>query len=427
MLLNFITENYLSFKERAELDLTASSSKKDADNVHVHKKYRILKSSAIYGANASGKSNFLKAISFMKSMVTKQINPNSDIDVDNFKLSSETENLASIFEVTFLIKDYDFNGKISDVVFRYGFELDRKKIHREWLFARFSSQESKLFTREGNLISNGEKFKEGSLVYKALGDINEKSLFLPLIFTLKGKNAPISDLTIKWFSKLNDITSIRDYNLNGITLSLLDKKIITKEALNEAFKLADLSIDGFSIEENEVDKSSEKQGGLFRRELNKLVNIKLNTSHPKYDENKNLVDNINFDFEKYESDGTKKFFAIIGPILHALKEGLILIQDEIDSKLHPSLAQAIISLFNSKANSKGAQLIFTTHNIDLMDLLRKEQIYFVDKNHYGESDLYSLDDFNVRNDVLFSKNYYLGKFGAVPAIGNLESLIVKDQ
>ena len=243
---------------------------------------------------------------------------------------------------------------------------------------------------------------------------------------LKGKNAPISNNIVKWFLKLNDITSIRDYNLNAVTLPLLDKKDITKKMLNEAFKLADLGIDGFSIEESEVNKFSEKQTGLFRREANKLMNIKINTNHSKYDENKNLINNINFDFEKYESDGTKKFFAIIGPIIHALKEGFILVQDEIDSKLHPSLAKAVISLFNSKANSKGAQLIFTTHNIDLMDLLRKKQIYFVDKNHYGESELYSLDAFKVRNDVLFSKNYYLGKYGAVPSIGNLENLLIED-
>lgn len=418
MLLNFIVENYLSFKSRAELDLMTSSSKKNAENVHILKKFNVLKSVSICGANASGKSNLLKAIYFMKNFVknSAKVELGDEIIVDSFKLSSETDNQPSIFEATFLIKDFEFKDKISDVIFRYGFELDNQKIHKEWLFARFTAQESKLFTRDGNIIQTGERFKEGALVYKALENINEKSLFLSLIHQLKGVSAQITDSIIQYFSKINEITNIHRHSFYPVTLELLEENLITKKMLNESFKIADLSIDSFNIERKETQKD----------QFNSEISLNIQTYHAKYDQNREYLDEITFDFRKSESEGTKKFLAIIGPIIHTLQSGSLLVLDEVDSRLHPELIKTIISLFNSKANRKCAQFIFTTHNNSLMDLQRKEQIYFVDKDHYGESELYSLKDFKTRNDVKFSKNYAMGKYGAVPSIRNLEKLIYGD-
>jgi len=439
MLLEFQVENYLSFKDIAKLSMIASSSiSKNAlqDSIVTLDKINILKSAAIFGANASGKSNFLKAIGFMNNFIfesAKESTFGEDIAVSSFKLSKETENKPSTFEMTFIIPtDKSTLSSNKHIVFRYGFQISREKVETEWLFARFTAIESKLFTRIGDEIKIGDKFKEGKKVYKIIGNINKATLFLSLIANIKGDNAPLTGMIMNWFSNLRDITAIADDNFFGITARFMKDSEAKKDIL-KALSIADMAIENITVQEDKVDLEtlpSEVKKEFNEKELKNLFSLTLDTYHNVYNSRKEKIGETSFNFRDQESDGTKKFFAIIGPILSALKMGLVLVIDEIDARLHPNLFLVLISLFNSKKiNKKNAQLIFATHNTLVMnkDLLRRDQIYLTKKDKYGESELYSLLDYKkVRNDATFNKDYLMGKYDAVPYLGNFESIFNKD-
>ncbi len=416
MLLEFQVENYLSFKERTKLSMLASSINDLPEAVIEVDKYKLLRSAAVFGANASGKSNFLKAIGFMKDFVlesAKESTFGKSIEVSDFRLSEETRDKPSTFEMTFIVKDEQEFSKSGNIVYRYGFQVDREMVNSEWLFGRFTAQESTLFTRLGDEINIGEKFKEGKQVYKALGKINKSTLFLSQIAAIKGDNASITSSIMQCLGDLRDITAIANDNFIGITADMMEFALV-KAKIISSLALADMG-----IEDIIVNREKEKNSIAY-----------LETIHKVYDRDKKFTGRTVFNFKENESDGSKKFFAIIGPILNALERGLVLIIDEIDARLHPNLCLLIVSLFNSpKTNPKGAQLIFANHNTLMMDkrFLRRDQIYLVEKDKYGASELYSLLDYQkVRNDATYNKDYLMGKYGGVPYLGNFETLFTEE-
>jgi AAA15 family ATPase/GTPase len=431
MLLEFKVENFLSFKDMAEFSMlsdTSKSSKKESkDAVTTLNKLNILKSAAIFGANASGKSNLLRAIDVM---IEKVLSDRTNID--KFALSEETDDKPSLFEITFITKARDVEAKNEYITFRYGFEIKDGIIVSEWLFGRFTASESTLFIREGSEIKLGDKFKEGKQFIKASGKINESKLLIHLIQDLKGTNAPINSLIIRWFKRLGNITFLVKDNFHDITTMLMDYED-SKECIIKALKAADTSIDNIIIEEKQIDIDElpifikDKLKNDDKKELKTEI---VKSIHTKYDLDGNPKESVEFNFDKQESEGTKKFFTIIGPVLHTLSKGFILVIDEIDARLHPNLCEAIISLFNNpNTNKKNAQLIFATHNANIMtrDMLRRDQIYLVEKDKYGASELYSLLDYKkVRSDATYNKDYLMGKYGGVPYLGNFESLFSEE-
>lgn len=440
MLLEFQVENYLSFKENNTLSMIASSRKSIkelTDPIIRQGRYNTLSSVAIYGANASGKSNFLKAIRCMKKLLfdsARESQVGEDIDVKSFRLNSATENKPSLFEITFIANGVPFQNEETDVVFRYGFQVSKERVHSEWLFGRFTAQESHLFTRVKDDFKFGPRFPEGKRVHRAIGGIRKNTLFLSLIAAIKGENAPISNSIMTWFNKMQDLTNIGDGNILGITASLMTEDGM-KDKITKAFCLADICVENFDVEKKPIDPEELPQFIIDdledKGELKGMHILSVKSKHVKYNDKREEVGIETFDFEKEESDGSKKFFALIGPILDALRHGLVLIIDEFDARLHPSLCNALIALFNSKkSNKKNAQLIFATHNTQIMNkrTLRRDQIYFVEKDKYGESELYSLLDYKkVRNDATYDKDYLLGKYGAVPYLGNFENFIAGDE
>ena len=240
MLLEFQVENYLSFKENNTLSMIASPSKSKkeiSDAIITKKNYKILSSVALYGANASGKSNYLRAIHFMKKLIfdsARESQVGEDIEVKSFKLSSDTENEPSSFEMTFIVHNVMYKNEPNDVAFRYGFQVSKERIHTEWLFGRFTTQESLLFTRVLDDFKFGPKFNEGKRVFKAIGGIRKTTLLLSLIAAIKGENAPITHSIMTWFKKLQDLTDIADGNIFSITASLMDKKEM-KDRIIKAF------------------------------------------------------------------------------------------------------------------------------------------------------------------------------------------------
>ncbi|MDO8723236.1 MAG: ATP-binding protein [Syntrophales bacterium] len=422
MLIEFSIANFLSFKDRVTFSMVASND--DAlqeSNVFEWGKRRLVKSAVVYGANASGKSNLLNAIRFMRRMVltsSKDTQANEEIDVEAFKLSTECEGMPSFFEIVFIQ-----NGE----TYRYGFEVDRKRIYSEWLFTVPKTKEAELFVREGNKIKvNLTRFKEGrDLEAKT----RENALFLSVCAQFNGE---ISKELLLWFKNFNFIHGLRDYAYLGVTVNQL-KTPKQKRQLMEMTRIADLCIDDIEGREEKltIEKLPKDMPEEVKRDIVKqdIMEVELKTTHRKFGKDNEEVGTVIFDLEENESGGTQKFLNMAGPLLDTIETGSILVIDELDARLHPLLTKAIVALFNSRANRANAQLIFASHDTSLLinKLFRRDQIWFTEKNSYGVTGLYSLVELRgVRKEASFGKDYILGKYGAIPFIGDPKWLFCEE-
>ena len=413
MLIEFQVGNFISFKDIVTFSMVASDinsqdTELDENNVFsINEELKLLKTTAIYGANASGKSNLAKAFSFMKYFVInsfKEMQFTDDIPIEPFRLSTETEDKPSFFQATFYL-----NKKI----YKYGFEVAKNKVVREWLFFQANTKESQLFQRDGNKFTiNAKSFKEG---FNLEEKTKHNSLFVSVVAQFNGK---ISAEIIKWFANYQVVSGsgIHDDFYRKFTLKLFESPLIKKDSI-KLIKDLDLSIQDINISKEELS-------------LENLFSIQ--TSHEKYNENGEIIGFEKFDLEKNESEGTKKLFYFSALLLNALRYSQILIIDELDARLHPIITHKIIELFNSKKyNPKSAQLIFMTHDTNLLNsnlfssrLLRRDQIWFTEKNHQGATDLYSLAEYDdIAEDASFEADYIRGRYGAIPFIGNFKDLL----
>ena len=430
MLIQFTTKNFKAFKEKATLSLIASNYDKgtrETDNVYEHEKFnlRLLKSAVVYGANASGKSKFFEALLFMRHLVvtsSRESQKGDYIDVDPFRLDEESEQMPTEFEVIFT---HD------DVLYRYGFEANKERIVSEWLYYRPKTKEIELFYRDGDDINTHDRnFSKGNMVIKE-GLVRDNALLVSVA-------AQFNDATciavIDWFKSIKTISGLHESSYKGYTMNRTKDPIHKAQILN-LLKAADLGIQDIQLQNLEIDKLPKGISDELKAKIIKEVNENKKelisdvlTTHKKYNSLKKAYDTVHFSLDDDESSGTKKFFALTGPILDVLENGDILVVDELDSKLHPNLVGKIVSLFNSKElNQKNAQLIFNTHNTNLLkeDLFRRDQIWFTEKNKYGASKLYSLADFksdSVRKSEPFEENYIRGKYGAVPFLSSFDYL-----
>lgn len=435
MLLEFAVGNFWSFKDTKTLSMVATVIK-DHENTNVFniglpnaqraKDIRLLKSSVVYGANASGKSNLIKAIDFMKYFVlnsSKTMQVSDKIPVNRFLLSSEKDIAPSFFEIIFI-----YQG----VRYRYGFEINQAKVINEWLFYAPKGKEAKLFLREGEKFDLGSKFKEGKGLQEKT---RENALFLSVNAQFNG---PISMKILEWFKlKLRIISGLNDKSYVNATLKKMNE-INGKDEILKFLSIADLGISDIKIKSYDIDddevpevvkddvlkiiKSKEKNGAPIPeiRQVHRFIAL-----HDKFGKENEKIEKVHFDLG-IESEGTKKLFAMSGLFISALKEGNVLIVDELDSRLHPMMTRFLIELFNSKeTNQKNAQLIFATHDTNLLtkNLFRRDQIWFTEKDRYGATDLYSLVEYKVRADASFDKDYILGKYGAIPFLGDPKSLL----
>jgi len=419
MLIQFKVGNFLSFKDPVTFSMVATRIREhEESNVFLlNEKNRLLKSAVIYGANASGKSNFLKAIAFFKKFVltsSKETQATEEIRVTNFKLSTETEDKPSLFEIIFIHEG---------IRYRYGFQSDKKEIHSEWFYYAQKRQEAKLFIREKNNFEIGPYYKEG----KGLAEkTRNNALFLSVVAQFNGQ---ISLKAIEWLKRINVVSGLNDVRYLGYTIDQAHNET-TREEILRFLKIADLGIENIAIEEEKANlealpKSMPEALKAKLLSAEQVLDVKIKSLHKKFDENKNQVSLEKFEFDREESEGTKKIFALSGPLLDSFKNGKIIMIDEFDSRLHPLITEFLVKLFNSGENSKNSQLIFASHDSNLIrrDVLRRDQIWFAEKDKYGASDLYSLVEYKlekgkVRNDASYGKDYILGKYGAIPFIGN---------
>jgi len=411
----------LSIKDKVTFSMVASSIQehRDTNVVVVDKKLKLLKSSVIYGANASGKSNLLEAMQFFRHFVlssSKETQVTDKIDIESFKLSSETENKPSFFEIIFI------NGKIK---YRYGFIIDKERIHEEWLCYYPKNREVLLFHRKGNNFNIGHSFKEETK------DLEKKTRSNALFVSVVAQfNGTISMRVIEWFKKFRIISGLKDDHYSSFTKNKIEDPNF-KPSIIEFLKVADLGIENIDLFKIKLKKKDLPKGmpeeiksEFINRGISNVV-----TYHKKYSNNSKHVSIEIFDLDMEESEGTKKLFALAGPLIDTLKNGYTLIIDELDTRLHPILTKSIVDIFNSLKNSNNAQLVFATHDISLLNRnnFRRDQVWFTEKSEYGSTSLYSLVEYKkekgkVRNDASYSKDYILGKYGAIPYIRSNKSL-----
>jgi AAA15 family ATPase/GTPase len=429
MLLQFSIKNFKTFREKAALSLIASGYDKETreeENIYTEQKFgfRFLKSAVVYGANASGKSNLFDAVASMKHFVinsSKESQKGDRINVQPFLLSRETEKEPSEFEVVFLS---------GDTLFRYGFEATRQEIVSEWLYYKPKTKEIELFYREGDKFDVHERsFTKGGTIVKE-GLVRNNAL---LLSTAAQFNETIAITVIDWFKRLKILSGLNEPDYQDFTTGRTEDTM-HKAKILELVRAADFGIRDIKLQKLDIDNLPK---GMSKEMMDKIIkkvdeeNVEfvsdVLTIHKKYDSDKKVIDHVSFSLDD-ESSGTKKFFALAGPILDVIENGYTLVVDELDSKLHPNLVCKIVSLFNSgKINKKNAQLIFNTHDTNLLSagLFRRDQIWFTDKNKYGEAKLYSLSDFKsdeVRKNESYEDNYIRGKYGAVPFLGFFDNL-----
>lgn len=428
MLIEFSVGNFRSFKDITALSMVAarlSSKDKALDENTVFEAPGappLLTSAAIYGANASGKSNLVAAILFMRDFVLnshQETRPTGAIDVERFRLSPETIGKPSYFEMVFVT---------DGVRYRYGFEATPERVEKEWLFSVPSTREARLFERLGDAISLSERFREGKEIEART---RPNALFLSVVAQFNG---PIALRVIQWFRQMGIASGLQDQGMRLFTM----RRFVDgtqQDDIRELIRRLDLGIEDIVVEKAASPPDLDFPAGMpeaLRAALAALQELPGNefytvrTIHAGSGNGEPSKTREVFDLDKHESEGTKKLFAIAGPLVRALKEGQALIIDELDARLHPLMTREIVSLFNSKqTNPNHAQLIFTTQDTNLLDnrLLRRDQVWFTEKNREGVTHLYSLAEFKVRNDEAFERNYIQGRYGAVPFLGDPRSII----
>jgi len=417
MLIEFTIKNFSSIKD--EIVFSMESTKYKADNLENNNfklgTLELLKSAVIFGPNASGKSNILLAMKKMRDVIELSLsNKYRYSGISAFKFDVEAANEPTKFEVKFLYQN---------VIYRYGFKILNKIIQEEWLYYKKNeprTRESQYFQRNlQNFTNYGEYKKEANLIKKE-NKTREDALYLVVVAEFNGH---ISQNIINWFETFNAFSSLHTDFLNYTLPKMrneVDREKIVNFVQSADFGIQDIKENKLSIEDmsNKVDEKELPNDVLESIKKGEAVSIE--TYHPKYSNNKFVgLEPMSIGDE---SDGTQKFFEISGAIIEALDNGEILIIDELDNSFHTRMIEEIIKLFNSERNKKNAQLIFVSHNTNILtqSIFRRDQIWFTEKDIYGVTKLFSLIDFGTRKDTSLQKNYLAGKYGSIPVITKLE-------
>lgn len=416
MLIEFSVTNYRSIRETQRLsmvaDKDASHEQSNCMRSDISAIPKLLRAAALYGPNASGKSNLIQALLFMRGMVETSavgIREGQTLNVSPFRFDPETTNQPSEFEITFTD-----NG----IRYQYGFALNAARVIREWLLAYVGRKAQCWFEREysfkkekygwhfGPHLSGGKQRNLWSESTRA------NALFLSTAVNLNSEQLrPI----FNWFVNKLVIIPSNSQPLPFNTMECI-KNGTDKLQILQFLQAADLAITDVQIKMQKGQQVQVRiEQGKAPIEIRQEADIPIATLFHQ-GKNKNLIGlNLN-----EESHGTQRLFAYAGPMLEILKEGKILLADELDSSLHPKMVRFLISLIqNSNLNKNNAQLIFTTHNTSLLDtdLFRRDQIWFMEKDREQASNLYPLTDFSPRKGEALEKGYMTGRYGALPFFG----------
>jgi AAA15 family ATPase/GTPase len=412
MLIEFRVKNYKSLRDEQVLSLVASKDKELLDSNTMKTGLRaapsVLRSAVIYGANASGKSNVVKALQLMRGVVVESatiLQPGQPFNVQPFRLDEESAAAPTEFEITFVLEG---------VRYQYGFSLTTQRVVSEHLLVYKAFKPQRWFARSfdeeagKDVYEFGPGLKGPKSVWE--GATRPNALFLSMAVQLNSEQLrPVFD----WFTEklliINEITPL-DFQYS---IHLLKEESIRK-AILYFLSAADVSISDITIETRMVPGKTLKFDALTGKtevspEEVEHARVKFQHTTEKGSATFDLVD---------ESNGTRNLLSLSGPVLDVLKRGVTFVVDELDTSLHTLIVRQLVRLFHlPEVNAKGAQLVFTTHDtslLDATDLLRRDQIWFVEKKGDQASTLYGLSDFSPRKTEALERGYLTGRYGGVP-------------
>ncbi|MGV1832872.1 ATP-binding protein [Agrobacterium vitis] len=412
MLLEFRVKNFRSFREEAVFSLAASPDTLFEDThtrvTGLDKVKRVVNAAAIFGANASGKSNLIRALQYMQLMVTtsNQIQPDQENNLTPFRMRPDFADHPTLFEVTFIIDRKRF---------QYGFEMTKRQILSEWLLVYEKTKPQVWFSRTFDAkkkayeYTYSDYFTGSKKVWEAA--TRKEVLFLTTAIQLN--NSQLKPL-YQLFSE--DIAIFPEGGRIGFDFSAnYAQNPKNERRMVSLIAAADTGISSLSL--------TKKQG--------KQVHVNFASGIPEVQDMEvqipefgHVADGVTYDFEiGEESAGTQTFFNLSGPILDILEKGRLLIVDELDGSLHPLLVHKIVAMFNDpKINPRGAQLIFSTHDVSLLDgqKLRRDQVWFTEKDNDQISHLFPLLEFSPRKGEALEKGYLGGRYGGIPILGSME-------
>lgn len=415
MLVQFSFSNFKCFKEESTLNLVAQSSQnKSVYSFETPFKYSLLKTIAVYGANASGKTKLFDAINFMKSVICPPKRGNSvpvfdywQTKYDAFRLNTYSQEDESLFEAVFIL---------NDIQYRYGFTINDKQILSEWLYQK-KQREIEVFYREGESDIKIKKNYINPKIFESVKDAGMISPSVPLLSILSVFNDKLAKSIEEWFKSIV-VISANDIKPIG-ALTNPDKK----GSIVAFLKAFDINIDDVALHEIAFEDMPDKIKAILRPETRSgRLYDGVKTTHKVYNESYERSGSVDFSMENDESFGTNRLFSLSWSVIKSLREGTPLIIDELDCGIHTNIVKTIIELYYSSKTK--AQLIFNTQNSSLLGaktdddlkLLRKDQIYLVNKNIYGESSVYPASDYknDLRSNV--EKIYLDGGIAGVPFV-----------
>lgn len=441
MLLQFAVENYACFAEEALFSMVASAGPEHPRHLvqsQTGRRPRILRLAALYGANAHGKTKLIEALRFAQSLVILGTKSGRRIPTQPYRLDRQSREKPSRFD--FLI---DYEG----VEYSYGFAVDAVRVHEEWLFVRETAREARYFERVtdadnkvtvemGPKFAGSDKKRRRFLEFVAQGT-RPNQLFLT---EAVDRNVEVLKPLFRWFKSVLTVVSAEEAPQPLAVRINREEDFV--EFMADFLRNAGTGIDGLSSEEEPLDfekhfpgvpaglrediETELPQGAIYSLpgpdgqsltiycdDQARPTVARLKTRHIGRD-----AIEANFDFED-ESSGTQRLMEILPILADAASGERVYVVDELDRKLHPLLSRLFVSSFIDRcADEQRTQLVFTTHDTHLMDLevLRRDEIWFFEKDRYGSSRLYSMNALKVRPDLKLEKSYLNGRFGGVPLI-----------
>ncbi|MCK4760633.1 MAG: AAA family ATPase [Candidatus Aminicenantes bacterium] len=432
MLIRFEVENFLSFKGRQQLSMIAD---KDTEMEQTHcieptgVNLKLLKSAAIFGANASGKSNLLQALFFMRNFIIESTSGEKmrkKTGHEPFKLDRKTQDEPGFFEAAFILKKKKYI---------YGFKIDREKVIEEWLYFYPGKKKVLLFERkiveEKNLELSASEEKKPRYTHKFGNNFKGEKKKIEsltrrdsLYLTVGAQFAhPILERVFSWFlGFLRPGIAQGTRGLTVFTLNFIEESDNQKKKVVSLLKSADLGINDVKVEKLKKEQFTDfdKFPDEVKKEVEEGKIFDIEMIHSAISDNNEVTANIDF---MNESKGTVRIFELAGPLLDIIEQGGVLIVDELEDSLHFDLQKKLLAEFFK--NSTEAQIIFTSHNVQLLEdrLLRRDEIWFTEKKEDGSTELFSLTDFKPkpRKDKSIKNGYLNGAYGALPVLGNILS------
>ena len=425
MLIDFTIKNYRSIKDPATLSLLATNIKDHPENGFESPRepdIGLLKAVVIYGANASGKSNVIKAFDTVRSLVVESANyqPGQIIrQHDPYRLEKGWIDRPTEFEMEFIAED--------SIRYRYKVSFDQEEILEESLVFFPKGHEANLFHREqGQSIKFGDYFSSPAKTVEK--QLLENQLFLSK--AANSNNKILKKIYLYFGNSLRLSYPSTAIPLTSFTTTecLKDRSCVDKSVFGEFLRAADTGIERMEILREVVPEDDKNTISLLPEELkNRLLEDMAYRPrmHHKLYEDEHECGTVAFDLAE-ESKGTINLYDIAGKILHVLGKGLVLIADELNSSLHPQLTRMLVELFHDpETNPNNAQLVFATHDTALLspELFRRDQIWLTEKDRFGATSLFSISEFDyrkVRSNVPFDRWYLSGRFGALPVLAKFK-------